>query len=41
MVTAGDESKMDTAREVLKALFFFWLRVEDIELGSKLSIAAK
>ena len=30
MVRDCDESKMDTAREVVKALFFFWLRVEDI-----------
>ena len=30
MAIACDESKMDTAREVVKALFFFWLRVEDI-----------
>ena len=30
MAIACDESKMDTAREVVKALFSFWLRVEDI-----------
>ena len=29
MVRACDESKMDTAREVVKALFFFGSRAED------------
>ena len=29
MVRACDESKMDTAREVVKAIFFFESRVED------------
>ena len=35
MVIACDESKMDTAREVVKAQFFFSLRVEEDINGVK------